>query len=193
MGKGRAKVKKAIRKKISILRDAQKEKEVDESSLEIQELLFSVPEFRRAEVVMFYASLGREVRTESMIEKAIREGKQVALPRCDMKKGEILPCLIADYKQDLSPGVWGIMEPVGRSVISSQELDLVVAPGVAFDLFCNRVGRGKGFYDRFLKDVSPVTVKVGLAFDFQVIEKVPMSDEDVPMDKVVTESRVITR
>jgi len=157
-----------------------------QKSCSIEKKLFERREFRRSRTVMFYVSLPEEVETHRMIRSALRLGKRVVVPSLEGRK--IRPAEIFDFKKDLSPQRFGILEPrSGRKhLISSREIDLVVVPGIAFDAKGNRLGRGGGSYDRFLKRFKGRVPLIGLAFAFQKVSKLPTSLRDVPVTAVIT-------
>ena len=178
--------KNAIRRKLLRLRRAMDEEERLKLSRKIKENLFDLPEYGSAEVIMFYMAHDKEVETREMIADSLCS-KRVLLPKVDIEGGKIVPVEIENL-DDVGKGAFGIEEPRGREEYSGK-IDMVVVPGIAFDLRGYRVGYGKGFYDGFLRDVS--SLKVGLAFDFQVVDHIMEDANDVPMDIVVTEKRII--
>ena len=135
---------------------------------------------------MFYVSLPYEVDTHRMIRGALRLGKRVVVPSLEGKR--IRPAEIFDFKKDLSPRQFGILEPRrGRThLVSSREIGLVIVPGISFDAKGNRLGRGGGSYDRFLKRFKGRIPLIGLAFRFQKVPKLPTSLRDVPVSAVIT-------
>ena len=151
--------------------------------------LFRLAGFRRAGIVCFYAALAGEVDTLFMIDRAIRMGKRVAVPLVDLENKELELFEIKDRAADLKKGAFGIWEPRRRRtmLVRPRSVDLVIVPGVAFDRSRNRLGRGLGFYDRFLKRLKRSTPAVGLAFSFQVVSKVPVESHDQKLDKILTE------
>jgi len=156
-------------------------------SREIGERLFALPEFKSARVAMFFASFRSEVDTGPMIRHALTSGKRVILPKV---KGKDLALFeIRDFQKDVSPGAWGIPEPVASNPIDLAEIDLIVVPGVAFDGRGNRLGYGAGFYDRLLHAFTKAIV--ALAFENQIVPRIHADPHDVPMEKIVTEKRVI--
>lgn len=173
-------------------RDAQAAEEMARKSSKIKERLFGLPEFKRAKAVMFYVSFGSEVQTEKMIKEALATGRKVVIPISQPKKGELLCSLIGDYR-DLEPGTYGILEPKKNKIqpVDVSHLDLIVTPGCVFDLRGYRLGYGKGYYDRFLKKITPKPALVGLAYELQIVKKIPATPYDVPVHKIVTEDRVI--
>lgn len=155
----------------------------------IQKKLLSGDEFRVAKVVMTYVSLPTEVDTYSIIEKALKQGKKVVVPYIDPSTSTIIATELTTIK-DLEKGPFGIYQPKGgvRKQVSLREIDLIVVPGIAYDKKNMRLGRGKGYYDKFLaaKDLSSVKT-IGLAFRFQVVETLPSSPHDRPVHKLLTD------
>jgi len=180
-------VKNKIRKNILDARFALTPEARRAKSKEIEQRLFSLPEFSSASIVMFYASFQSEVETHGMIRRALAEGKRVVLPRV---KGKVLELLeIGNFDQDVSPGAWGIPEPDQGKPANVHDIALIVVPGAVFDEHGNRVGYGAGFYDKLLPQYQGMTA--ALAFELQVVPQVPADAHDVPMKKIVTEKRVI--
>ncbi len=156
-------------------------------SREIEERLFSLPEFTSASVIMFFASFRSEVDTLPMIRRALISGTRVVLPK--VKGKELALYEIADWDRDVSPGAWGIPEPRESRPIRLEEIDLILMPGAAFDEHGNRLGYGAGFYDKLLIAFTKMTV--ALAFEAQIVPRVPAEKHDLPVKKIVTETRVI--
>ena len=183
--------KETLRKRILELR--RKEENKDEKSKKIFDRIYSLTEFRQAVNIVFYADVGSEVRTRPYILKTIEMGKKILFPYClnnNMFLSEILSL------SELSPGTFGILEPV-ESIredltrrIPIDEFNIVLVPGVAFDANGGRLGRGRGYYDRFLRKLSPNTISVALAFRCQVIDFIPTNEKDMFVDKIVTEQFV---
>ncbi len=181
------KTKKQVRKEILEKLNSQAGEEALRKSAVIKKKLFSLPEFKKAELIMFYASKQNEVNTTRMIDEALRTGKKVALPRCASQKTFVAK-EIRDRHTDLEKGSYGIYEP--RKEIPEADIGrigLVVVPGVAFDTQNGRLGRGKGYYDRFLKKLSPGKIIIGLAFDFQIVKDLPKDSHDIPVSKIITD------
>jgi 5-formyltetrahydrofolate cyclo-ligase len=176
--------KTKIRSKIlNILRKQKEEGRLKKSKI-IKERLFKLAVFRKAKRVMFYIAYDGEVKTQEMIREAQKQGKTVAVPVCNRDKREIIPCKIG-LKEKFKKGLYGIKKPVRLRPLAKENLDLVVVPGVAFDKRGNRLGRGKGYYDCFLRCLPERIVTVGLAFDFQVLPHLPVTARDVPVDRIL--------
>jgi 5-formyltetrahydrofolate cyclo-ligase len=181
-------VKKELRKQVLAARDNLATSERTEKSRQIAARLFLLPEFRRARTVLFFASFRSEVDTIHMIRRAITEGKRVVLPKV---KGAALELIeIRDYDGDVAPGAWGIPEPLGTAHVALDDIDLIIVPGAGFDERGSRIGYGAGFYDKLLSSFTGTTV--ALAFESQIVPKVPSDVHDVPVRMIVTENRVIT-
>lgn len=171
--------KKEIRSKIKQLKKEHTKEQLDAQSKVIMKKLEKHPAFIEANIVMLYASLPDEVNTHSFIEKW-RSRKRIILPT--VAGDDIIP---VELRNDtaFATGDFNIMEP--QSEPYSGSFDLIVVPGVAFDGNGNRIGRGKGYYDRFLSH-HPDVKRIGICFDFQYIEKVPTEDTDIIMEEVIT-------
>lgn len=177
----------------NILRSAlrsrlQKQKEVErlKKSFYIKEKLFDLVEFIKATTILLYLSFDGEVETWRMIEKAISLGKKVAVPFIDRLSDTLIPAAIRDCSVSLVEGPYGIYEPRHRRIVPTRTIDLIVVPALAFDHSGNRIGRGKGYYDRFLHSLPRPVPTVGLAFDFQVSKQLTcIEPSDFPVDKVL--------
>jgi len=172
-----------------------KEKLEEYSSLEksrksdiIKGKLFNEEEFKKAKVVMFYVSLKDEVDTCFMIDEALNAGKRVCVPVILKEDKRLIAGEIKNRLEDLESQHFGIYQPRYDRVeeVPLDDIDLVVVPGVAFDKKNIRLGRGHGYYDRFLSGLPNTTKTIGLAFDFQVLEDLPKDPHDVPVWKIVT-------
>jgi len=176
--------------RVSMLSQLSKLKEVDRAnkSFSIQEKLFETLEFKKAKIILFYASLKNEVETDRMIKEAQAQGKVIGLPVVFDKERDLVPFLVKDFPKNLTLGPYDIRQPKEEfsNPISLADIDLVIVPGVAFDERGNRLGRGKGYYDRFLKTLPKDTPSIGLAFDFQIVDDLPHSSVDLPVKKIIT-------
>jgi len=148
----------------------------------------ALPVFQSAGTILFYASFRGEVDTYALMREAMRLNKRVALPLIRKEDQRIVPMQIKTLSE-LKPGLHGIMTPadVPQDRLDVAELDLVVVPGVAFDRRHNRLGRGKGYYDRFLSGLPAATPTLGLAYDLQVVDAIPgLEVHDRPVTYLVT-------
>ena len=160
-------------------------------SLRCVDNLVGLPEFARARVVMVYLSLPGEVDTAALIEKALHERKSVVAPRVNWDDHTMVPVEIRSLETDVTVGPKGIREPVSDKPICFETIDLIVVPGLAFDESGNRLGRGGGFYDRFLTRADVEATACAIAFDVQIMNHVPAGPEDRRVDILVTEQRVL--
>jgi 5-formyltetrahydrofolate cyclo-ligase len=149
--------------------------------------------FRQARVVLGYMAFDHEVLTDGLIRQAIASGKQLVLPIVQTDRQGMALYGIQDLEGDVAPGYRGILEPQPQrtQAVAPETLELVLVPGVAFDHRGGRLGFGAGFYDRLLSRLPRDIPTVGLAFDFQVIPRLPSQPHDIMLQAIVTESRVI--
>ena len=178
-----------LRKRILNLLRGQKEEGRLKKSRSILKKLFAMREFKQARIVLFYASFDGEVETFEMMKQAQRLGKKVALPAILKDQKKIVPALIENLDDDLQVGPYGIKEPndVCLRFVGLEQIDLMIVPGIAFDKNNNRLGRGQGYYDRFLSAVPAAIPAVGLAFDFQIVHCLPHPQKhDVKVSRVIT-------
>ncbi len=176
--------KKEIRKKILEKRDLLSKEEWMEKSKAIETLFLNSDWYRTASSIMSYVSFRNEADTLGIINRILSDQKKLIVPKTN-DRYEIKPILIKDLEKEMRPGRFGILEPISDTVFEGK-LDIVIVPGVVFDPKGNRVGFGKGYYDRFLQDKQDV-LKVALAYSFQVEEQVPHDPLDIPVDMIITE------
>ena len=153
-----------------------------ELSLPVLNRLTAHPRVKAAKTIMMYYSLSDEVNTHEVIDQLREQGKTVVLPAVVSETDMELRCY--DSKDDLQGGFFDIMEPVGRLFTDYAAIDVAVVPGMSFDLQNNRLGRGKGYYDRFLP-LIPQAYKIGVCFDFQKMPGIPADPHDVKVDEVI--------
>ena len=178
--------KKEIRKKIFKARKEHEDAWIQEKSRKITETLTQLPEYRNADRIMAYADYNHEVITRYIIEQAWKDGKEVAVPKVFGK--DMIFYRLTDFSQ-LESGYFGIPEPREDGQVVSWEEAMMVMPGVAFDVNCNRVGYGGGFYDRFLEK-HPKIQRVAVGFSFQMLPEVPTEPTDIRPQVIVTEEQV---
>ena len=177
-------IRKDIKTRLAQCSDLEKSRKSDI----IKERLFNEEAFKQANVVMFYVSLRDEVNTLSMIDEAIKTGKTVCVPVVILAEKRLIAGGIKDREADLEKQHFGIYQPKQGKVVEVplEDIDLVVVPGVAFDKNNVRLGRGHGYYDRFLSSLPKRTKAIGLAFDFQVVDHLPQDSHDIPVWKTIT-------
>lgn len=153
-------------------------------------LLMDQPEYRQAEVIMLFLSLPSEVETISLVLRAWEDRKRVLAPRVSWDQRRMIPVEIRSLEQDVVQTVAGPPEPIKGAPFPVEYIDLVVVPGLGFDLLGNRLGRGRGFYDRFLALPEFQAVSCGLAFEDQVVPTLPVDPNDMQVGMLVTDQRV---
>lgn len=161
----------------------------------IIEKIKDFPEFIKCKNIMLYLSFNKEVDTYPLAQWCLNNGKNVIVPYCIHASKEIIPFKIDNLTSDLSKSAFGIMEPKHDLLEKTKidEIDLIIVPGVVFDEDCNRVGFGAGYYDRFLPNRRKNTTTIGIAYDYQVINKIPVDIYDVSLDFIITEKRIISK
>lgn len=154
-------------------------------SLLINEKLQAHSIFQRSKVVMFYLSTEFEVDTTFLFRRAVA-CKTVLVPYVESNKAMIVPVAVKK-EDDLVKGSYGIMEPKPELVkpFDLNKIELVLVPGLAFDKSKQRLGRGKGYYDRFFKTLPPKVKRFGLSFDFQLLDSIPTTSLDERVDEVI--------
>ncbi len=160
-----------------------------ENSRRICETVMGLEEFRNADEIFVYMDCKGEVSTKLLIETAWKLGKKVAAPKVE---GEDMSYFYISSYADVADGYFHVPEPVTEREAcgGTAENALLIVPGVGFDEKRNRCGYGKGFYDRYLA-VHPLHPTVALAFEFQIVDEVPVRPEDIRPQKLVTEARIL--
>lgn len=180
--------KQNIRKKILQKRNELSLVEVKKRSNKIFRKLITTEEFRNAKTIMLYVSKDNEVATRTIIKYIIKHKKNICVPKIDTINRKLYPIKIKDPDEDLQIGHFGIYEPILdiKRIIPKNKIDLIVTPCIAFDKLGYRLGWGKGYYDRFLENTKGIP-KIGLAYSFQIVPKLPRDKYDMPLDMVITE------
>lgn len=173
--------KEDIRKKVKEITGSLTREVMDELSRRTMSRLEMNPKFGEARTVAIFHSLADEPDTRPFVEKWSAEGKTIALPCVEGKE-----IVFRRYSPETlaEKGRFNIAEPKGGRVVEPHEIDLMVVPGVAFDHAGNRMGRGGGYYDRFLAGLE--IYRIGVCFPHQLLAEIPCEPHDVPMDEVVT-------
>jgi 5-formyltetrahydrofolate cyclo-ligase len=154
--------------------------------------LVESPEFARAGTMLLYDSFGTEVSTHELMALCLAGGKVLCLPRTSRATRAMTPHVVRDLDVDLEPTRLGFREPAAECpTVPVEQLDLVLTPGLGFDLHGNRLGRGVGYYDRFLAQSQLKAALCALAFECQIVPEIPHDRHDKPVQVVFTEDRVI--
>jgi len=180
--------KNAIRRKILDIRKSLSAIEILKKSNRVIENLSSVDDFSGAEVIMTYISFGTEVNTHGLIRSLIGKKTVIVPVVTDKERGEMILSELMDWKE-LSSGAYGILEPREVRERDAGEVDVFIVPGIAFDKKGNRIGYGGGYYDRLLNKVKGK--KVGIAYDFQILDSIPAEGHDAGVDMIVTDRNII--
>jgi 5-formyltetrahydrofolate cyclo-ligase len=160
---------------------------INTKSAEIQQRFTNSYEFNHAKVLASYFPTGSEVRTEKIISTALKSNRVVALPRTE---GEVIKFYQIFLNTNLIVGRFGLKEPSISSFVSD-DIDLLLVPGILFDTRGYRIGYGYGYYDKFIAKKKKSTVSVGLAYECQMCEEIPKSNCDQKVNILVTEKRML--
>ncbi len=183
-----------LRKQTLAARNALSAEDLRKKSAAIGERLLALPEIRHSSNIFLYVSFRSEVQTTEILAKLLSMGKSVSVPITYVKERRLDAIRITDPEQELVAGYCDIPEPRPEILVSNyvapETIDAIILPGSVFDLRCGRFGYGGGFYDRFVSSV-PSALRIGLAFDLQIVERAPLQDHDELLDMVVTETRLI--
>jgi len=178
--------KQQLRREIAELRRELDPDWIAATSARIAENLQQLDEFRRADTVALYMAIAGEVDLSNLFSSCWHQGKHTCIPIYSaMKKNYEMAEITANTS--FQTGHYGIPEPQRFTHIGTDKIDLMIVPGVAFDLSGNRLGRGGGYYDRILRGFNGFSLAV--AFDFQVHSRVPSDSHDIPVDMIVTETK----
>lgn len=169
-------IRRAVRADIAKLSDAEKEN----LSAQIFSSIAELQQVRQASVVAIFASLPDEPQTAAIIEQ-LAQSKRLVLPRIEGDEMEFY-----DISEGLHEGAFGIMEPLATTPIAPSEIDVMIVPGVAFTCKGARLGRGKGFYDKYLTRNGFRAYTIGACFPCQIVEDIPTEQHDKIVDKVAT-------
>ena len=177
--------KQIIREKVAKLKNSLSGEAIIRCSELICNRLVSTDLFNQSTCIALYYALGDEVLTSRLIDEW-RFKKQIVLP---VVAGKDLHFYPYTGNENLKKSDYGIMEPVGSELITPESIDIYIIPGIAFDYNCNRLGRGKGYYDRYLSGIEKPLI--GLCFDFQLVERIPADIHDKKMTMVITEKATV--
>lgn len=180
--------KASLREELTVRRKAMPPELIDARGLKVQSRFLATPYYERARTVALYAPIRGEVPTRDILTAAISEGKVVCYPLSHVH-GRILSFRAITSESELEPGRLGVREPTSASeLIPVDQIDLFVVPGLGFTREGHRLGRGGGYYDATLRAASPRSRRVGLAFSDQIVDLIPVTEEDIQMDLVVTDT-----
>lgn len=176
--------KNTLRELVKKKRVELSQEEIISSSLKIWDNLYDKEIFKKSKIIMSYMSFKNEVDTSSFNDMVIKSGKTLLLPRvkddCNME--------VIKYNGSFSISKFGIKEPLGE--IYTGEIDMVIVPGVVFDKKGNRIGFGKGYYDRFFEKY-PNSIKIAPMYEFQLFENIPSEEHDILMDVLLLKNNYL--
>lgn len=163
-----------------------------ENSAVIQTRVLGLPAYKESESVGLYSSFNNEVSTAILFDQAVKDGKKVLFPRIKKEEKE-LEFISVQRMEELELGAYGILSPPFKEARPDfvGETHFLVIPGVAYDLRGGRLGYGGGFYDRYLQKLAKKPFIAALAYEFQILDDIPMQPHDARVDAVITEQRVI--
>lgn len=181
-------VKRELRKSIIARRDAVSAFDRSCMSDVITSKLIKIGAYKKAELVLAYMNFGSEFEADGFARRVLEDGKSLALPKLKTDRSGLDLHVVSDMG-DLEVGLWGIREPRGGDLVEDFSLvDFILVPGVAFSRDGDRLGYGGGFYDRLLVNKRSDAASVAAAFSFQVVEQIPVEENDIPVDGIATDT-----
>jgi len=182
--------KAAIRKQLRDVLERMSDADRHAKSLTVCGLIAATPEFLAARVIMLYLSAPLEVDTAPLALRAWQAGKTVVVPKVAWDQRRMLPVEITSLHDQMTSTGNGIKEPIAGRPMPVEFIDMVLVPGLGFTNNGFRIGRGMGFYDRFLAQSDFVGLSCGLAFSEQIVKELPLLDHDVPLSMLATDRGV---
>lgn len=187
ISKDKTAIRQAMRAELSEVSDQQRH----EASAEACSRLTALEEFRQARTIMLYMPLAMEIDVTAAALRCFQLGKTVCVPKVDWERCDMIAVEVNEFDDHfMDMDEHGIRTPRFGQPVLPLLINLIVAPGLAFDANGRRLGRGGGYYDRFLTRLHARAIKIGIGFDFQIIEAVPIEAQDIALDVVVTDRRV---
>jgi len=185
--------RQTLRKQKLAARDRLSLEEIQTRSAVIVSQVLKLPETVNANTFFTYLPFRSEVQTTDLVHKILAAEKEVCVPLTMVKDSQLLAVKITDVEKQTAPGYCGIPEPVSETIpsqtIDPATIDIVIVPGSVFDRTGGRLGYGGGYYDRFLINLAPQAVRIGVAFALQMADVVPVEPHDQRMDYIVTEAK----
>ena len=176
-------LRRQLREKVAALTEEQRHSR----SITATSFLTSSPEFAAARIVMLYLTAGHEMDTAPLALKCWQSGKTVVVPKVSWDQRRMLPVEISSLQTHMTTTGPGVREPVSGQPMPVNMIDLVIVPGVGFSADGHRIGRGMGFYDRFLALPEFIGVSCGLGFEEQVVPQLPVLDHDMSLSMLCTD------
>ena len=183
----KAKLRRQLQKSLLAIPAEQR----NEKSRQACRYLISMPQFQNASTVMMYLSLPYEADTSEAILHAWQLGKIVAVPKISWEQRHMIPVKINSLETGISMAASGMKNPITGVPVPFEDIDLVVTPALGFDRQGNRLGRGGSYYDRFFANTELKASRCGFAFTEQLIDSIPVTEHDEPVDSLVTDEGII--
>ncbi|MBU0944791.1 MAG: 5-formyltetrahydrofolate cyclo-ligase [Proteobacteria bacterium] len=184
-----------LRRNILTRRDTLSKENRFQYSQLITKRAIGLEQFAIADTLFIYVNFRSEVETRPLIDHMLVLGKKVVVPVTLVREKALLPVYIKDPEQELAPGYCLIPEPIAtireRQLVSPETIDIIFLPGSVFDEQGGRMGYGGGYYDRFVSAQAPQALRVGLAYELQMVDRAPLQEHDELMDLILTEKRTI--
>jgi 5-formyltetrahydrofolate cyclo-ligase len=184
------KLKSVFRENVKNQRAKVTPEEAQEASLSLWLQLKEDVIFQKATRIAAFCSTGTEIDTTPLLSGILKSGKELYLPKTDQTKTLMEFHSVSNFKK-LIPGPFDILEPPDGKTIAPKQIDLILVPGLAFDNRGSRLGYGHGYYDRYLKLIDPKCFILGVAYSFQIIDKTPKTNHDIPVHAVLTEKYIL--
>lgn len=178
-------IKQSLRKEIDLIKQTYKDEVLNKFSKEIFEKIEQTQRFADSKCILAYYSFPGEVITHGFIEKYANK-KKILLP---VVQDDKLVLKVFTDSKDLKLSAYGIPEPVGEEFLDFDQIDLAIVPGMVFDRNLNRIGRGKGYYDRLLPKLSAYIM--GICYSFQLKDEIPVEAHDISMNCVISQNEII--
>ena len=176
------------------LRNGKPGAQLDQLSSRVSQRLFNLQEFKGARTISIYLHIGSEVRTREILARCIAQSKRVMIPVTDTTNRRLIFSELAAPEKELEIGHFGIPEPKTEFLrpVPLEEAQIALVPGIAWDLRGYRIGYGGGYYDRSINSLHNHVLLIGLGYEFQILSDIPKTRYDRPVNKIVTEQRVIS-
>ena len=188
-------MKAEMRSRLHARRDALAAEDRVRYSASITRSLLALDTYRRARTVMAYMTFGSEFLTDSFLHDAHRQGKTIVLPRIDRAHDRLQLHTVCEFDTELATRPWGIRQPRPDAcpVAELSGIDFILVPGLGFTVHGDRLGYGRGYYDRLLVNRDRRTALVAAAFSAQMVDTIPTGEHDIPVEVVITERAMYTR
>lgn len=184
-------MKHHLRKEMKAKLRAMSPEEISSKSYAACKALIALPEYHHAQAIMLYLPIPQEVDTAEIALHTWRERKTILVPKINWEQRHMLAMQIHSFDDGVVYGQFGLREPDDGPVWPSEEIDLIIVPALAYDRSGGRLGRGGGFYDRFLAEPGVHATTCGLGFDEQLVDNLPTARHDHPIDLLVTNKEVL--